>query len=89
MISTISNLGQLWFMVFGGRLNARLFTGFLGRLLRAAAGRKLFLIVDSHPAHTAAAVRAWLAGDPGRSGEVLASAARMLRRRGVCGHRCR
>ena len=67
MISTISNLGQLWFMVFGGRLNARQFTGFLGRLLRATSGRKLFLVVDSHPAHTAAAVTAWLGGRPGRS----------------------
>ena len=66
MISAISNLGQLWFMVFGGRLNARLFTAFLGRLLRAA-DRKLFLVVDSHPAHTAAAVRAWLARDLRRS----------------------
>lgn len=65
-ISAISNLGQLWFMVFGGRLNAKLFTAFLGRLLRAA-DRKLFLVVDSHPAHTAAAVRAWLGADPGRS----------------------
>jgi len=68
MISAISNLGRLWFMVFGGRLNAERFIEFLGRLLRATGGRrKLFLIVDSHPAHTAAAVAAWLAADPGRS----------------------
>jgi len=35
MISAISNLGQLWFMVFKGRLDAALFVQFLGRLLRA------------------------------------------------------
>lgn len=68
MISAIGHLGQLWFMVFAGRLNAGRFAGFLGRLLRAVGGgRKLFLIVDSHPAHTAAAVRAWLDADRGRS----------------------
>jgi transposase len=67
MISAISNRGRLWFMVFGGRLNARRFIEFLGRLLRATGGRKLFLIVDSHPAHTATAVRAWLGDGPGRA----------------------
>lgn len=67
MISAISNLGRLWFMVFAGRLDAKRFIGFLGRLLRATGDRKLFLIVDSHPAHTAAAVADWLAAEPGRS----------------------
>lgn len=60
MISAISNLGQLWFMVFAGRLNAKRFVEFLGRLLRAGKGRKLFLIVDSHPAHKAGKVTRWL-----------------------------
>lgn len=63
MISALSNLGQLWFMVFTGRLNAKVFVGFLARLLRVARGRKVFFIVDSHPAHKAAAVRDWLAGN--------------------------
>jgi hypothetical protein len=36
MISALSNLGQLWFMVFTGRLNAAVFIGFLARLLRVA-----------------------------------------------------
>jgi transposase len=67
MVSAISNRGQLWFMVFGGRLNARLFVGFLGRLLRAVGDRKLFLIIDAHPVHTAAAVAAWLGQEPARS----------------------
>ena len=62
LISAISNLGQLWFMVFACRLTARVFIEFLGRLLRAAGERKVFLIVDSHPAHKASAVWNWLAG---------------------------
>lgn len=64
MISTISNLGQLWFMVFAGRLDAKLFIDFLARLLRVSAGRKLFLIIDSHPAHKAAKVTRWLDKKP-------------------------
>lgn len=65
MISAISNLGQLWFMVFAGRLDAKRFVEFLGRLLRASGGkRKLFLIVDSHPAHKAAKVKRWLDAKP-------------------------
>jgi transposase len=64
MISAISNLGQLWFMVFAGRLNAGKFIEFLGRLLRVSAERKLFLIIDSHPAHKAAKVRRWLDEKP-------------------------
>lgn len=66
MISAISNLGRLWFMVFGERLTAGVFVRFLDRLLRANPGRKLFLVVDGHPAHRAARVRAWAAGHAGR-----------------------
>jgi hypothetical protein len=62
MISAISNLGQLWFMVFTGRLDAKLFVEFLGRLLRAGKERKLFLVIDSHPAHKASKVKRWLEG---------------------------
>jgi transposase len=64
MISAISNLGQLWFMVFAGRLDAKLFIEFLARLLRVSGERKLFLIVDSHPAHKAAKVTRWLNEKP-------------------------
>lgn len=71
MISAISNLGRLWFMVFGRRLNAAVFVAFLGRLLRATGGRKLFLVVDSHPAHKAARVRRWLGERPGERADRL------------------
>jgi transposase len=72
MISAISNLGQLWFMVFKQRLDAGVFVAFLSRLLRAAGDeRKLFLIVDSHPVHKAAKVRRWLGEKPAqRSGRL-------------------
>jgi transposase len=60
-VSAVSNLGRLWFMVFAGRFNSGVFVSFLTRLLRAVPGRKLVLIVDSHPAHKSARVRRWLA----------------------------
>lgn len=66
MISAISNLGQLWFMVFTRKLNAALFIAFLERLLRAARGRRLFLIVDGHPAHKATKVKRWADEHTGR-----------------------
>ena len=50
MISAITNRGQLAFMVFHGKFDARLFIRFLQRLLKQAAG-KLYLIVDGHPVH--------------------------------------
>jgi transposase len=68
-ISAVSNLGRLWFMVFAGRFTSAVFVAFLGRLLRAVPGRKLVLIVDSHPAHKSAHVRRWLAG-PAAAGRV-------------------
>lgn len=66
MISAISNLGRLWFMVSGERLTAGVFVRFLDRLLRSNPGRKLFLVVDGHPAHRAGRVKAWAAGHAGR-----------------------
>jgi len=66
MISAISNLGQLRFMVFKGRFVARTFIDFLGRLLKSDAGEKVFLIVDSHPVHKSRKVNAWLDAEPTR-----------------------
>jgi len=60
MISAISNLGRLWFMVFSCRFNADVFIRFLTRILKSADGRKIILIVDSHPAHRAAKVTLWI-----------------------------
>lgn len=60
MISTVTNRGRLAFMVFREDFNAGVFLRFLGRLLRLVK-RRIFLIVDRHPAHRAAEVSRWLA----------------------------
>lgn len=59
MISAITNRGELSFMVFQERFRAKVFLKFLGRLIRQRK-EKIFLIVDGHPVHRAAAVKAWL-----------------------------
>jgi len=59
MISTITNRGRLYFMVFKERFNARVFIRFLKRL-RRQVGRKVILIVDEHPAHKAGETTRWL-----------------------------
>ena len=61
MISAIANSGELNFSLFEGRFTAKVFTGFLQRLLRQHAGRKIFLICDNHSTHHAKAVKAWVA----------------------------
>jgi transposase len=63
MISSITNRGRLAFMIFRQRFTARVFTNFLGRLLRLMrkTRRKVFLIVDGHPVHKSRSVRRWLA----------------------------
>ena len=61
VISAITNQGALAFQVFKGGFNAKVFIGFLKRLIEHAKGRKVFVIVDQHPAHKAKIVRKWLA----------------------------
>jgi transposase len=60
MISAISNAGRLRFRLFTGSFTAAVFLDFLGRLLRDCGGRKIHLIVDSHPVHRAKRVSAWV-----------------------------
>lgn len=62
MISAITNRGRLYFMVFKIRFTVVVFLEFLKRLERQL-GRPLYLIVDGHPVHRAAAVKAWLKED--------------------------
>lgn len=59
MISTITNRGQLTFMVFEGSFRAPVLLRFLRRLIRQAR-RKVFLILDRHRVHQAAAVERWV-----------------------------
>jgi transposase len=65
MISTITNRGRLAFMLFTENFVVPVFLRFLRRLLRHA-GRKVFLVVDGHSVHKAAAVRRWLAAHKDR-----------------------
>jgi transposase len=65
MISTITNRGRLAFMLFTEDFVVPVFLRFLRRLLRHAR-RKVFLIVDGHSVHKAAAVRRWLAAHKDR-----------------------
>ena len=60
MLSTVTNRGQLAFMVFTVRFTGKVFIKFLRRLISHANG-KVFLIVDRHPVHRSAQVRKWLA----------------------------
>ena len=59
MISAITNRGRLAFMVFRQRFTGAVMIDFLRRLLRHAQ-RKVFLVVDGHPVHRSARVRAWI-----------------------------
>jgi len=59
MISSLSNLGVLRFMVYDGALNTKIFLKFLRRLVQSAT-RKIFLIVDNLRVHHAKAVMAWV-----------------------------
>lgn len=59
MISTITNLGKLSFMVFHENFNSEIFLKFLKRLTQTYH-RKVFLIVDRHRAHRSKEVHQWL-----------------------------
>jgi transposase len=65
MISTVTNQGKVRFMTYTKTLTAVVFLVFLGRLLQGSK-KKVFLILDRHPAHEAAAVAAWLREHLGR-----------------------
>lgn len=59
MISTITNLGKLRFMVFHENFTEDVFLRFLSKLIRHK-DRKIFLIVDNHRSHKSKKVNAWL-----------------------------
>ncbi len=60
VLSTVTNRGQLAFMVFKAGLRVAVFLRFLTRLLRHSPA-PVFLIADRHPVHRARAVQRWLA----------------------------
>lgn len=59
MISSITNLGKLRFMIFHENFTEDVFLEFLKRLVRQC-DRKVFLIVDNHRAHKSKKVNGWL-----------------------------
>jgi transposase len=59
MISSITNLGKLSFMVFQYNFTSETFLKFLNRLVRQS-DRKVILIVDQHRAHKSKKVFEWL-----------------------------
>ena len=65
MISAFSAKGALRFAVYEGTTNAATFIEFCKRLLHDAAG-PVYLIVDGHPAHRAAATKEFAASTGGR-----------------------
>lgn len=65
MISAISPRGDLRFMVVKGCVGAKVFIGFLKRLIQGAT-RPVFLILDRHPAHVAKLTRAFVESTKGK-----------------------
>ena len=59
LMSTITNRGELSFMVFKENFTGAVFIRFVRRLLRLRR-RKVLLIVDRHPVHLSAAAQRWL-----------------------------
>jgi transposase len=65
MASTITSGGKVRFMTYTSTLTAAVFLTFLGQLVRGAR-KKVFLILDRHPAHEAAAVAEWVGQREGK-----------------------
>lgn len=60
MISSVTNVGKVRWMVYRDRFNGEVFINFLRRLTKDA-GRKVILIVDNLRVHHCAPVKAWVA----------------------------
>lgn len=65
LISAVSAQGELRFMVTPGRVGAAVFVEFLRRLITNIE-RPVFVVVDGHPAHKAAAVRRFVDSTGGK-----------------------
>ncbi len=60
VISSVTNRGEMRWMVFKGALNSRILIGFLRRLVKHS-NSKVFLILDNLRVHHSKPVKAWLA----------------------------
>ena len=65
MISAITNLGKLSFMVFHENFTSKIFLEFLNRIIRQPC-RNVLLIVDRHRAHRSRKVNDWLTNNKER-----------------------
>lgn len=65
VISAINASGAFWAATYTGKLDAEAFVVFLRNFLKGRR-RKVFLIVDGHPAHKAKVVKDYVAGTKGR-----------------------
>lgn len=65
MVSAITNRDHQVFMVFKGRFVSRVFVDFLKRLQKQV-GRRVVVILDSHPVHKSGEVRRWIKGTDGQ-----------------------
>lgn len=65
MLSAISTIGEVKFMIHDGRVTADVFVQFLERLLIGAEG-PIFLIVDGHPVHHSKRVRTFVESTDGK-----------------------
>ena len=59
VISTVTNKGEMRWMVFGGALNSAILLKFLRRLIKDAS-RKVFLVLDNLRVHHSKPVKEWL-----------------------------
>lgn len=58
LIASVTPNGDLTYELFPGTLTADKFIGYLEQLI-ASTDKKVFLVIDRHPAHTAGAVDEW------------------------------
>jgi transposase len=65
LMSAVTRQGHFRFTCVPGRVNGPVFVEFLRRLLHDSR-RRVFLVVDRHPAHTAAVVKRFVASQGGR-----------------------
>lgn len=59
LISSVTPDGEMTYRLFSGTMTAKKFIDYLEQLI-ASTRKKIFLVIDRHPAHTARAVQEWV-----------------------------
>jgi transposase len=59
LISSVTPDGEMTYWLFSGTMNSRKFIEYLEQLI-ASTDKKVFLMIDRHPAHTANVVQEWV-----------------------------